>query len=157
MIKKLSGLLDKLISHVLVAVISLVTLLSLLGIILRQFQVTFLWLEPLIRHLIFISSFLAAALAVADDKHIKIEILKNILEKRVKLSKFTSYAVMLSSFFVLGWLTYASWQFYQVEKTYADIGFLGIPTSFWIGSMTAGLGLMLFRLFLNLLKCEKTQ
>ena len=44
--------------------------LSLMTILLRFFSITFLWMDPLVRHLVFFATFLGAILAAGKGEHI---------------------------------------------------------------------------------------
>ena len=54
----------------LVICIALMLGLTLVNIVLRWFGHTWLWVEPLVRHLVFVCAFLGGALATGSKNHI---------------------------------------------------------------------------------------
>ena len=57
-------------------------ILSITGIVLRWFNIAFLWIDPLVRHLVFICTFLGGAIATGRGTHIGIDIIGRLLESR---------------------------------------------------------------------------
>ena len=92
------------------------------------FGISFLWTEPLIRHLVLWCSFLGALIASRMDKHIRINAVQLLLRGRWKL--VTELAASLISASVCGLLTWAACHFLEDEKAYGGQGVFGLPT--WI-------------------------
>ena len=68
-------------------------IISTLSIFLRWFQVSFLWTDPLVRHLVFITAFLGGSLATGANNHIRIDLAGKLFEKfdakyQIWLNKF---------------------------------------------------------------------
>lgn len=149
---KLFSLLDlgieKFAKAALVVSIFLMLFLSLLGIVMRWNSMTFLWIDPLIRFLVFLSAFLGGVLATGRQSHIGIDLLSKILEKRghrapLYLGRLVSMVCTLG----LVWLVYASWQFTKVELEYGKEAFLGIHNGVMVGIIPFGFALCAYRFF----------
>lgn len=147
MFHKVGLAIDKLVKGLLIINVFSMLLLSVISICLRWIGVSFLWVEPLVRHMVFATAFLGATLATSTGRHIAIEILAKSLEAAQKekilfvLNKFTSFVTI----FGLVWLTYSGYQFFLVEKEYGRVAFLGLHSSFLVGIIPAGFLLMLAR------------
>lgn len=145
---------DKFALYGLVVCIWGMLLLSLGTIVLRWFQITFLWVDPLVRHLVFLSAFLGGVLATGRRLHIGIDIINKILEKKGKLKLFRSFSriVDLVCAGTLIWLAVGSVQFVKDTFAYEGVVFLGIHSGFLVSIIPVGLALMAYRylfLFVN--------
>jgi TRAP-type C4-dicarboxylate transport system permease small subunit len=111
---------------VLVALVGLLVACSLLQIILREFFSTGLvWGDDFLRHGVLWLSFLGAARATAENKHIAIDLLPALVRGRGRIALST-----LSSLFsclVCLILCWASWTFVQGERLNAGTVFAEIP------------------------------
>ena len=126
--------------------------LTLLGIILRWFNQTFLWIEPLVRHLVFFTAFLGGVLATGKRGHIGIDLLSKYLENKwPKLLIWQSRVVNISCSLSLLWLTFASYSFFKVEVIYGKEAFLGIHSSVLVFIIPFGLSLCSYRFFYQFL------
>ncbi|OIQ19873.1 MAG: hypothetical protein BM556_05145 [Bacteriovorax sp. MedPE-SWde] len=147
MFQKIGSLIDKFVQTVLVINVFSMLLLTVISIFLRWIGISFLWVEPLVRHMVFATAFLGATLATATGRHIAIEILAKSMEATGKnnyqflITKLTSFLTVLA----LVWLTYSGYSFFLVEKQYGKIAFLGLHSSFLVGIIPAGFFLMLVR------------
>ena len=54
---------------------------AVLSIVLRWVGKSSMWMEPLIRHIVFLSAFLGGSLATSRNVHIKVDLLTKLLEK----------------------------------------------------------------------------
>jgi TRAP-type C4-dicarboxylate transport system permease small subunit len=133
-------------------IISLFAILGLavLAIILRWLGQSLMWLEPLVRHLVFLSAFLGGSLATSKNVHIRIDLLTKLLEK--SSSKFLHWAhkniVSLFCLAVSVALVQSSYDFYLVEKEFGTEAFLNIHSSYLVAIIPFGMGLISLR-FLN--------
>jgi len=111
---------------VLVALVGLLVACSLLQIILREFFSTGLvWGDDLLRHGVLWLSFLGAARATVENKHIAIDLLPALVRRRgrIALSALSS----LFSCVVCLILCWVSWTFVQGERLNAGTVFAEIP------------------------------
>ena len=75
LVKKLDEWIDNFSSWLLVISVVLMLFLSVLNIFLRWGNTTIFWIEPLVRHLVFLSAFLGGILATGRKNHIGIDII----------------------------------------------------------------------------------
>lgn len=150
---KLFKLLDQLIEKIstwtlLVSVLAMLTL-SVLAIVLRWFNLTLHWIEPFVRHLVFLSTFLGGVLATGRGTHIGIDILGKYLESINSDSLYTwiRRVISLSSFLTLSWLIYASYNFLVIELKYGKPVFWGIESGYLVAIIPLGFGLIAYRFF----------
>ena len=81
MISKFDQYLDNISKWGVITCIALMLSLSIVNIVLRQLGTTFIWIEPFVRHLVFLATFFGGALATGSSEHIKIDIVSRVLEK----------------------------------------------------------------------------
>lgn len=157
MFKKLGAIIDQFVKTVLVINVFSMLLLSVISIVLRWFGISYPWMEPMVRHMVFATAFLGATLATSTGRHIAIEILAKSLETAKKeralfvIHKFTA----LLTFLALVWLTYSGIGFFQVEQQYGKVVFLNIHSSTLVGIIPVGFALMLIRTFCDVLDFSK--
>lgn len=110
----------------LVLLVALLAACSLAQIILREFFSTgLLWADAFLRHGVLWLSFLGAARATSENRHITIDLLPRLLRRRGRVA-----LAVLSSLFSLGVcvvLFWASWGFVQGERLTGGKVFAGIP------------------------------
>lgn len=144
---------EKAVSMTLVVALLSILMLSVLSILLRQFGIAFLWLEPLTRHLVFLATFLGGVLATGKGNHIAIDILRRFLESKHKkqLIKVLDVLVIILSLFTIGWLMKAGIDFTKIEMEFGKESFFGIHTG-WLTAITPfGFGLIAIRFFLQMI------
>jgi TRAP-type C4-dicarboxylate transport system permease small subunit len=158
-VSKIQKYFDLAVKSVLVTCVFGMLIFSLLTIILRWMSTSLPWLDPLVRHLVFFSAFLGGTLAVAQDKHIAIDLVKTIVkfEPGSKIAIFIHYFVQVSLLIILLVLCKAGVDLVQVEMKYGKADFLGIHTSILIALMPFGFSLMAFRVFLKLFEPRKNE
>jgi len=111
---------------VLVLLLGFLTAFALAQIISRNFlSVGLVWGDDLLRHGVLWISFLGAARATLERKHIRIDLLPRVLP--VRLSFIADFMCCLISFVVCLLLLWASWNFVQGERLAGDIAFASIP------------------------------
>lgn len=125
-------------------------LLTLLTIVLRWFSVTYLWMDPLIRHLVFLSTFLGGVVATGSKQHIAIDIFYRMAEQKGKerLTLFFQFLTALVSCFTLIWLITGAVQFVGDAFKYEKVVFLGIHRGVLVSIIPFGLGLIAYRFFI---------
>lgn len=153
MIKKIDNFIEKISFYAIVVSVTGMLLLTVLNIVLRWFNTTFLWIDPLVRHLVFLSAFLGGVLATGQDSHIRIDLIGKILEK-YKLKKTelwinrAIYAVAMLATFLLA---KAGQDFAKIELKYGKEVFLGIHSGVLTEIIPLGMLLICLRFFLRLL------
>lgn len=131
--------------------VSLILMISLtvLNILLRWFDTTLLWIEPLVRQLVFLCAFLGGAVATGSRNHIAIDLAGRLMET-FSLQGLRAWLDRLISLFCLGglvWLIYAGYLLVLIEQEYGQEKFLGIHSSVLAGIIPAGLALIAYRFF----------
>lgn len=146
-IKQFDGYVDKLIEWLLVATILSVMVFSVLTIILRWFQVNLQWIEPLTRHLVFLSAFLGGAVATKRGTHIGIDVLGKYLEAKSwhGLLKNIQRYIAAVSFVTLIILSKAAFDFMQVEKEFGSEAFFGLHSGDLVMIIPVGFLLIAYR------------
>jgi TRAP-type C4-dicarboxylate transport system permease small subunit len=142
--------LDKVSRYSLVACLLIILTLAVLAIVLRWLGSSVMWIEPLVRHLVFLSAFLGGSIATSKRVHIKVDLLTKLVEKsHSKILKwFHSNLISLFCFIVCFFLTKAGWDFFLVEKEFGAPAFLNIHSSYLVAIIPFGMGLIGLR-FLN--------
>jgi TRAP-type C4-dicarboxylate transport system permease small subunit len=150
MIQKLDNIIDNIIFYILSACLVGMLTLSVLGIVLRWFEIAFLWLEPLVRHLVFFSAFLGGALATGKGNHIRIDLVSKILENKYpQVQTWLDRVIDLVCVFACILLANAGYEFTKVEMQYGKEAFLGIHSGVLVSSITLGMGLIALRFLLR--------
>ena len=149
---KVAEVFDSIIKKTIVAVVFLMLGLSVLGIVLRWFQLPLNWIEPLVRHLVFLSAFLGATLATASGRHISIEILAKYFEASRDFSKLKVLTkfVNVITIFALVFLMKSGYDFFLVEKEYGSKIFFGLHSSSMVFIIPLGFALILIRSVIGL-------
>ena len=157
-VKKLHFYFEKTVSFVLVTIVFSMLFFSVTAIALRWAQQSNLWIDPLVRHLVFLSAFFGGVMATGRGTHISIDILLRYLESRdIQVAiEWVRRIIFLISLFVTMWLFSASVDFMKIEFQYGKEAFLGIHTGFLVGMTPIGFGLIwmsyLFQLLLTFVK-----
>ncbi len=149
-IKRMDKWIDDISSWLLVISVILMLFLSVLNIFLRWGNTTIFWIEPLVRHLVFLSAFLGGVLATGRKNHIGIDIIGRWLEikKMYALRLQVERLIYLISIFTLYFLVTSSIEFMKSEAEYGREAFLGIHSSHLVGIIPAGFSLIMIRIFL---------
>ena len=161
-IRKLDNFLESFSYRILVLALVLMLALSIINITFRWFNVTFLWIDPVVRHLVFLSAFLGGSLATGSSKHIGIDLITKFLGKPEYQSykKWHSRLISLAATVVLAWLTVTSYDFALVEFEYGRAHFLGIHSGYLVSIIPFGFCLIalrfLFKFVLSFGKGDKS-
>lgn len=152
MIKKLDQYLENFAKWSILFCVLSMLLLSLSSIVLRWFEMSLLWIDPLVRHLVFVAAFLGGSLATGANQHIKIDLLSRLLEKsqNLKLKKFIEALVLLITFIACFVLVKGSYQLTLVEFEYGKEEFLGLHSGYLVGIIPVGMGLIALRVMTQL-------
>lgn len=153
MIEKIDQLLDLLSKWLLVLCVFLMLFLTLFNITLRWFEISILWIEPLVRHIVFLATFLGGSLATGNNQHIKIDLFAKFLEKRKdkRISILVDQIVTLVTFIAACVLVYSAYLFTLVEFEYGKESFLNIHSGYLVSIIVYGMLLIAMRLFLKFL------
>ncbi len=152
MFQKIDKFIEKLASWLLIICIFSIVLYSFFEIILRQFEITYLWISPLIRHLVFLCSFLGATLATGSEKHIRIDVLSKIVDPTKKKFILLEVFIYFVTFLICLWLTYAAFEFFQFEREFGKDSFWGIHSSYLTFIAPFGFTLITYRFFYLIVK-----
>ncbi|MCB9093712.1 MAG: TRAP transporter small permease [Halobacteriovoraceae bacterium] len=153
MIEKIEKVFDQITLYVLTFCLSMMILLSLFSIIARFFSYTSMWIDPLVRHLVFLCAFLGGSLATGNNQNIKIDILPKYLEYSNDLLRKKYYLIMTSIFtlIIIGFLFKSGLQFFLSELQYGKITFLGLHSSILTSIIPFGMFIIFTRLILKTL------
>lgn len=157
-IKKLDWAVEKFSSYILVASILAILFCSSLSIILRWFQINLSWIDPFVRHLVLLGTFLGGVIATGRGNHIGIDLISKILEVKGydKTRIVVNRIILFSSGLVIIWLIKAGMEFAKVEMEFSKIEFWGIKSGYLVAMIPIGLGLIAIRFFtLFILSFEK--
>lgn len=160
-LRLIDQIVEKLATWSLVVGVFTMLLFSVLAIVLRWFDTTFHWIEPFVRHLVFLCTFLGGVLATGRGTHIGIDIIGKYLEsmKKDNALVWIKGIVTLTSFCTLVWMIQASYGFLLVELKYGKPVFWGIESGFLVGIIPFGFALIAYRFFyqfLNLFAGERS-
>jgi len=153
MIKKIDKFIHRVIFCTVVVAVLLMLSLTVFNIVLRWFNTSVLWIDPFVRHLVFLSAFLGGALATGENNHIRIDILSKLFEsiEKPNLKKWIDRMVVLVTLITTLFLTKAGYDFSLVELEFGKSVFLGIHSGALVSIIPFGMGLISFRFTLNLL------
>lgn len=127
----------------------LILALSVLSIFLRWFGESFMWMEPLVRHLVFLIAFLGGSLATSKNVHIRVDVFSKLVEStNSKIFRWV-HQNLISLFCLITclFLLKSSYDFFLVEKEYGGAAFLDIHSSWLVGIIPFGMGLIALRFF----------
>lgn len=97
------------------------------------------WAEPLVRLLVLWVAFLGASLITGENKHIKIDLMSELLPAR--WLPYREVILCSACVVVTAFMTKASWSYVHTERSFGGSLFLGMPT--WIGQIILPLGFFL--------------
>ncbi|HXH76499.1 MAG TPA: TRAP transporter small permease subunit [Bacteriovoracaceae bacterium] len=136
----------------LVSSLFIILILAVSSIVLRWMGSSPMWLEPLTRHLVFLSAFFGGSLATSKNVHIRVDLLSKLIEmtKSRALIWIHHNLLALFCFVTCAFLMKASYDFFIVEREFGAPAFLDIHSSWLVGIIPFGIGLIALRFF-NLL------
>lgn len=157
-IEKFDKFIEKMTLFALIVSIVVMVLVSMAMIVTRWMSQSYLWMDPLVRHLVFFSSFLGGVLATGNNTHIGIDVLSKILESRklhflqVNLKRIMCIAAIV----ILVWITKASIDFVKMEAEFGKEAFWGIHSGQLVTLIPIGFGLITIRYFFNFILTFKS-
>jgi TRAP-type C4-dicarboxylate transport system permease small subunit len=123
---------------------------AVLAIVLRWMGDSPMWIDPLVRHMVFLSAFLGGSLATSKGVHIRVDLFSKLLESFPSRTLRWLHTNVISLFCLVTTVTLmlAGWDFYTVEKEFGAPALLGLHSSWLVAIVPFGLGLIALR-FLN--------
>lgn len=145
--------LDKFSRYGLIGCLFIILSLAVFAIVLRWLGMSMMWIEPLLRHLVFLSAFLGGSLATSKNVHIRVDLLTKLVE--MSQSKIIHWIhknlISLFCFIVCLVLVKSGWDFFLVEKEFGNVGFLSIHSAYLVFIIPFGMGLITLRFFNQLM------
>ncbi len=160
LIKKIDWAVEKFSASLLVASILAILICSSLSIILRWFQINLAWIDPFVRHLVLLGTFLGGVVATGRGNHIGIDLISKFLEVKgySHAQAIVNRIILFTSGIVLIWLVKAGLDFTKVELEFSKPEFWGLKSGYLVAMIPIGLGLIGIRFFtLFLLTFEKKE
>lgn len=150
-LRSMDHFLDKFARYGLVFSVLTMLSLSVLSIALRWFNTSIHWVEPFVRHLVFLSTFLGGVLATGRGEHIGIDIIGKWFESKdnKKALLWIRRIISLASCLTLVWMIKASYGFFLVELKYGKPVFWGIESGFLVAIIPFGFSLIAYRFFFS--------
>lgn len=152
-LKKIDQILEKITIALLTLFLFSMLFFSVLNSVLRWFNTTYLWIEPLLSHLVFYSAFFGGVVATGEKQHICIDLFHRFLENKgwhkayhraLALMSFLSAAVIL-------WVASGSFRFINDTFHFDGEAFLGIHRGYLVSMIPLGLFFLAYRfLYLTL-------
>ncbi len=156
-VKKMDKGLENLVTWLLVTSVLSMLFFSSFSIVARWFHYNVTWIDPFVRHMVFLSAFLGGVIATGQGNHIGIDIIGKFVESKGwhSVKNLITKVIMLTSLVVLVWLFKASVDFTRVEMEFSKIEFWGIPSGYLVMLIPIGLTLLFLRfLFVLILSFE---
>lgn len=146
-LKSIDSFIERICSALLVACILSILFFSSLSIILRWFQINLMWIEPFVRHLVFLGTFLGGVIATGKGTHIGIDLISKLVEvkgwKKVQVN--INRIIYFASGITLLWLVKAGYDFTKVEFEFARVEFFGIKSGYLVAMIPIGTILIAIR------------
>ena len=132
--------------------------LTLFGVVLRWLGMSFPWIDPLVRHLVLLATFLGGVLAVGKGQHIAIDLYGKRLaaQKRWRAFRLHKKFLLLISTMAVFWFAWVSWSFAASEWEYGRPDFLGLHSGLLVSIIPFGFILLGLRFLLAFLLPVKT-
>jgi TRAP-type C4-dicarboxylate transport system permease small subunit len=130
-----------------------ILIFAVLSILFRWSGESPMWIDPLVRHLVFLSAFLGGSLATSKGVHIKIDLLTKLVERSSwRIGKWLHHNLITAfCFLTTATLVKAAWSFFLVEKEFGAPAFLNIHSAWLVAIIPLGMGLICLRFFNQLL------
>ncbi len=148
--KKIDQGLEKLTTWLLVVSVLSILFLSSLNIVLRWMHMNITWVDPFVRHMVFLGAFLGGVIATGRGTHIGIDLIGKFVESKGwhSLRAAINQFIMLVSVAVLLWMIKSGIDFTKVELEFGKEEFWGIKSGHLVALIPIGLGLIAFRFFI---------
>lgn len=146
-IRMIDSWIEKLATFLLVLFVMAMLIMSSVNIAARWFHINLSWIDPFVRHIVFLCAFLGGVIATGRGTHIGIDVIgkffeaKNMHATRRVIYQFT----MIVGVLVLGWLISAGIDFTKVEMEYSKPEFWGIGSGYLVMLIPIGLTFLILR------------
>lgn len=153
-IRKFDWLVETFSSYLLVVSVLVILFFSTSSIVLRWFHINFQWIEPMVRHLVFVCAFLGGVIATGRGTHIGIDLVGKFIEaqKWHNLKIWLTRFIIFVSGSVLLWLIKAGIDFTIIEMEFTkDVGMGFLKSGHLVAIIPIGLALIALRFFLLLI------
>lgn len=119
--------LDRLLGGIVAALLLTMVFLSMLQIVLRNvFDSGFLWIDPLLRHLVLVLAFAGALIATGMKRHVQINVIGRLFHGTSE--RVVGVVVALLAATICLALTHASLDLVASELEYPEVLFLDVPS-----------------------------
>lgn len=147
--KKIDWGIEKFATWLLVLCVLSMLTLSSLNIVLRWMQMNITWVDPFVRHVVFLSAFLGGVIATGQGTHIGIDLIGKFVESKGwhSLRQAINQFIFLVSGVVLIWMIKAGIDFTKVELEFGKEDFWGIHSGYLVAMIPAGLSIIALRFF----------
>lgn len=146
-LRSLTRLLVRIETALLVLFLSAMVLLAFAQVVLRNlFDASFLWGDPLVRHLVLWVGFMGAAVAAREGRHISIDALTKFLP--VRIIALVKVVTSLFAAAVCWFLARAAWVYLAQEADVGTTTSMPIPVSTALAIMPAGYALLVLHFVL---------
>jgi TRAP-type C4-dicarboxylate transport system permease small subunit len=144
---------EKFVGWVLLISVTMMFSLSVLNIILRWLNTNLSWIEPLVRHLVFLATFLGGVIATGRGSHIGIDILGRWCEatKKLRLFLWIQRVCAATSFLTVLWLIKSSLDFMKMELEFGKPVFWGITSGQLVSIIPIGFSFIAIRFLIVLI------
>lgn len=148
--KRIDQGIEKLTTWLLVISVLSILFLSSLNIVLRWMHLNITWVDPFVRHMVFLGAFLGGVIATGRGTHIGIDLIGKFVEAKGRhgLRKAISQFILLVSGVVLLWMIKSGIDFTKVELEFGKEEFWGIQSGQLVALIPIGLGLIALRFFI---------
>lgn len=145
--------LEQICSWALVSIIFSLLIFGVMGIVLRWFNSSPVWIEPLVRHLVFFTAFFGGIIATGRNSHISIDILSRYFQalERKKIQVRFNRAIFAISSLVAFWLGCTSYHFFEIEMRYGKEVLFGLKSGHLVFIIPFGFFLISYRYFFHFL------
>lgn len=149
-VKKIDKGVEQVTTWLLVASVLSMLFFSSFSIVARWFHYNVTWIDPFVRHVVFLSAFLGGVIATGQGTHIGIDIIGKFVESKGwhSVKNLITKCIFITSMLVLVWLFKASVDFTRVEMEFSKIEFWGIPSGYLVMLIPVGLTFLFIRFFL---------
>lgn len=149
-LKKIDQAIETVTTWLLVVSVLSILFMSSLNIVLRWLHLNITWVDPFVRHLVFLGAFLGGVIATGRGTHIGIDLVGKFFESKGwhHIKNAIQQFILLASGLVLLWMIKSGIDFTKVEMEFGKEEFWGIKSGYLVALIPVGLGLIALRFFL---------